>query len=235
MRGRKREDLLDQIKALEKRISDLETVRRLSRTSLDAGELTITDGVVTVRDTNGTSALSIYIDDFTPTIVMSPTVGESSNIVGEVRTTVREPETGATTYEVATTLRETGQTDGGRLVLERSGSTLSHTPLDGNETFINVGGLASPETFLFQGKWPANYAYNTLQGVLTGGFAITGGVSSATITYDLPMQPFMIPIANLKSTGGVVAWLVTAYSNSSFTVAWTDTTDKVINYLAVRT
>lgn len=230
-RSRLPEDLIQKIIRLEKRLSDLESVNRLTNASVGSGEFTLSGGDLVIRDDAGNKVLEI-IHGTEPYIAIYP----SDENAADDKIVIK----GASNLNEGVELQASIQTsssvqDGARLRLKKDYATLRHTPSGSPETTISLGKISGfSQSILFRGKWLPSTIVDKYQAVITDTLNIEAGFSSLIVSYDRTMDSQMIPLVSLLNALGAVSWSVTAQSSSGFTVAWSGTDAKTISYWSFR-
>lgn len=229
---RKLRDAADIIADLERRIATLETARRISSASIDGGELSVRGGDIVVRGSNDEPTLSIKHGDI-PEIDMQP----NAEVFQDYRLKMFGWESGGQGAALQLSVAQlngdnTDTQDGGKVLLMRDVTYLSHQPKVGNETFISMN-AADTECFQFQGKWPnaSNYSHDALS---AGSVAVAAGFGSIAITYTTPFATTACVVYGLVNTAGAVTHSLTAQSTAGFTVTWSGTLAKVLNWWTFR-
>lgn len=217
---RKPADVVDHFAALEKRVSASENSRRIGYTSFDQGTFTSVGDLVEFRflppsyqrNVSGLSAiLAFYYGD--------NNVGASLQLDNEF-----EDPSGNFLQE------------GGKLQLFTGGTILSHFQQYSGleEAYIWLGPWGT-ETIEFRCMFP-NLQSDGHQGIIGGSDSLGAGFSSYTYTYNTAFVTPAIAIVNLVNTAGLItSWNLTAQSTSSWTVTWSGTLAKTINFWIFRT
>jgi len=215
-------DLVDHMQSLQARLKALETSRKIGFTSYDDGILALRGGLPEIRflpdtqvpgSTDPTSLASIFAFHYN---------GDDNS---SLQLDIEHTDDAGGFHQ-----------NGGKVQLYGEGAILSYFPeFQGlPECYIWLGAQGI-ETIGMQGK----LSTGQLSGAdaLLPGFWDTGsGFSSYVYSYFSTFNSKAVPIVTLlNSSGGAVAWCLTAYSTASFTVAWaTGTTSKTLLFLAVR-
>jgi hypothetical protein len=223
-------DLTTIVAELMERVDKLETVRRLGTSSVDSGQLVLNGGDLVVKNNAGQIVLRIISGD-TPEVRMTPTGGDTNY---RATSLAWESETLGTIWQ-AGVQDETGEQDGGKLLLMQSGAYLSNQPKVGDEAYLSIGALGDwHDTYYFKGKWPNNVILDGKEAVAMGTVNVAAGVSSTTVTYATPFTGTPIVVYSLLNSAGAVTHSLTASSASAFTVAWSGTLAKTLNWVAFR-
>lgn len=228
-RYRRSEDLLDKINELEKRIKALERGNRIGNTSIDSGELRINSGIISVRNNAGIKVLEMNHGEGTyPKIVYTP-IGDADDSQG-----VLEAVDFSGTTQIAIYVSKSDfAVNGGKVLLWGKGAILSHQPNVGIESYLSVGYIQDEELH-FRGRWANQIQYEPQDALYMGTFSTGAGFTSWTHSYFQPFATTTVPVVSLLNSGGALTWCLTAQSTSSFTVAWTGSADKIINFWAFR-
>lgn len=215
-------DVLDHITDLRGRLKAIETSRRIGYTSFDDGLLVIKGSIPEIRFTpdnqpgtpSPVSLASIFAFHY------------NSDLNSSIQIDVERVDSGGAFHQ-----------NGGKLQLYGEAAILSYFP----EFF----GL--PECYLWLGSQGVEsiglqglFNVGQLSGadaLLPGAWKTGAGFSSYAYSYFATFNSTAVPIVTLHNTsGGAIAWCVTAFSNSGFTVAWaTGTTDKTLLFVVLRT
>lgn len=132
--------------------------------------------------------------------------------------------------------------DGGRFILSRQLAFLgwgpqSDNPFGTGDQFIWISRQAtsiSDRVISFQGKW-ANYGqYTNSDALEVGTVNIGAGATGTTVSYAATYISTAVPVVTLLNSGGAISWCLTAFTTSSFTLAWTGTAAKTINFWIFR-
>jgi len=226
-RQRDREDLVDVVIKLEKRIADLETAMRIGNTSIDTGELTVRGGDIVIQNDSGVEVLRIK-QGFIPEIQFTPMGGDSNKL------TISAWEFGTSGSSVLELASKTGigQQDGGKVLLYSGNTYLSYQPLVGEEVLIALSS-SEPESIWVRGTWLPGYAFDSHQALITDQIDVGSGWSGLIWGYSTVMSGTMVPIITIKNSVPV-AWCITAQDNSGGTVSWAGTDPKTVNLWGFR-
>jgi hypothetical protein len=234
-RYRNTEDLIAQIAQLHERVESLETAQRLGSSSIDSGQLTLTNGDLAITDANGNVTMRLQ-HGATPSLYMDPGV-----VAGGWHSRIQTWESDSSGATLEQRIENSnGFRDGGKLLLNRSTSYLSHQPLVGNECYVAVGAHSTlnsgySEHFRFRGRWIANDGFDNQDGVVCGYSDIEAGYGAASFAFPFTFDSIPIVVYSLYNSGTAVAHDLSAISASGFTVAWaTGTTAKTIGWVAFR-
>jgi hypothetical protein len=230
-----KKDLVEYITELFNRTSKGETVQRIGNTAVEDGNLTIRNGDLIVSESSGFVVLKL-LHGAVPEVRFFP-IGDTSDHRAALFGQGSSPPFPTTTITMNVETNPGGVQDGGKLILDQTYAVLSYHPLasGGNESYfwLNIDN-AAPEIMAIQGKWSNKLQYSTLQGVYPGSDSLGAGFGSYTHTYLSAFASTVIPIVTLFNSGGTVSWNLTAQSTSSFTVTWSGTTAKTINWWVYR-
>lgn len=230
------EDLVKKLERLETRLATLERMPRLIATTIDGGELVFknSDVGIVVEDSSGRRIITIVHSATGPNpdipIISLFPAGDDTAIRGELWAADFGDDT-----VLEYSLTEPLVTYGGKFYAAGSVAILSHAPNGGgNEAYIQFLPLSAFNgSFYAIGTWENNVQHGTTDAVSCGSTTV-GGVSSLTITYTQTYASTIVPIVGFHSSSGAVNWCLTAQSTSAFTVAWTGTTTKIINWWSIR-
>lgn len=215
-----RQDLFDRIAELESRIKQLEASLQIGFTAIETGELKVRNGNIVVVDTNNVPIMQITGFPLLPEILFWPAGDTDTH---RVRIFALDFNPGGTidqAWQVG--IEETdGDIDGGKVLLTRNFAILSHQPdaSGGLESYVwvNSNGL---EDLAIQGKF-YNKANLSRWAYFTGTTVVGSGFGAVVISYSTPFATAVAPVATLVDTGGAGdAWVISAYSTSSFTLDW---------------
>lgn len=230
------QDLIDKIVDLKKRITRLEKQRKLGTSALDSGAIRVPiGGLLTVVDDAGERRFLIYSDEnYVPNLVRIAVFGDTQ--VTTMHVSSSELDGINQTYLQMYTDVNGANIDRGSLELFNNGAILS---VEDSGVFdrIHIRNLApygTNGTLYMVGRWPDESQLSSEDALYTGSRSVSAGVSSVTISYPTTFASTIVPIIGLHSASGVVTWAVTAQSASSFTVAWSGTTAKIINMWNIR-
>lgn len=230
-RFRETPDLLAKIVDLEKRLSTLESARRVGNASIDAGQLTVSDGKIVVLSNDGHE--SVIVDGGSlPSYKMIPSSAPDSYQIAQYGWA---PYVGGAAYEVHVE-DHTGTRDGSKLLLTQGAAYMSHQPASGAEAFVACGDLGlGTEHFRLRGRWVYNNGYDEQDAVVFGYDSFGAGFSAAAYAFPYTFDQIPIVLCNIYNSGTAVAWDLSALSTSGFTVTWaTGTTAKTVMWAAFR-
>lgn len=229
---RKSPDLLDIIRRLEERISILERTPRLGNASIDSGQLTIKGGDIVVVEDDGITKVLEILHGLIPTINMYP-IGDGTEDF-KLTTFAWESATQGAALQLSVEKVTTGQA-GGKLLLMNRAAYFSLQRDDSPEVFIALGAITDyPEHYWFKGRFMNSVDVTDSDGLVVGQADVAGGAASFTFTYAVPKLTPMVPVVTLEC-GTIMQWQVTASSDTSFTVDWSnDTPAKKVNFWAFR-
>jgi hypothetical protein len=223
--------LYDIIEGLEERIRTLETSRRLGSASVDSGELTVRGGDIVVRNSSGDAVLRILSGN-SPEIQMTPAGNVAQDY--QLATYAWESEgQGAALQLSVERLTPTPVQSGGKLLLMAGGTYLSHQPEASTESFYSAGAFGDG-ILVMKGKFRNGVSSMGDEAVVCGSTSVAAGVSTYTFTYPVPMTTAPAVVYGILNTAGIVDHALTAQTTTSFTVVWSGTLAKVINFWAFR-
>jgi hypothetical protein len=232
-RNQGKKDIVEYVSEMMERLGTGETVRRIGATAIEDGNLTVRNGDIIVSESAGEVVWKL-LHGAVPEMRWFPIgdtdthritfYGSNDPFFAQSLTVVVETNPGAVA-------------DGGKVILSKDMAILSHHPIasGGNESYIWLNGdFSAPEVIDIQCKWYNQFQTTSLQGVYTGQASIGGGFGSYTHTYFSAFASTAVPIATLFNSGGAVSWVVSAQSTSSFTISWSGTTGKTVNWWVFR-
>jgi hypothetical protein len=204
-------DAVDHFASLERRISNVESSRRMGFTSFDTGFIKMVGALTEIRMVpEDFNELAGFISMFA--FYYGTDNGGAALQVDAER-------------EVAGNLYQ----EGGKLLLHTNGAVLSYfKEFSGEQEAYFWLGAWGAETIEIRGLFPEIQTDNR-QAVLAGSSDVSAGFSSFTYTYAAAFVTSAIPVVTLLSSA-VVTWNLTAQSSSSWTMSWTGTTAKTLNY-----
>lgn len=230
-----KKDIIEHITEIAERVGAGETAQRIGATSIEDGNLTVRNGDIIVSESAGQVVFRLLHGTF-PEMRWFP-IGDTD----AYRISFFADFDGSLPLQNMVISVETnpgGVVDGGKIILARSAAIFSRHPLasGGNETYIWLGDSgANLEIIDIQGKWLNKFQPSPLTGVYPGQDSLGAGFGSYTHTYFTAFATTAVPIVTLFNSGGTVSWNLTAQSTSSFTVTWSGTTAKTINWWVYRT
>lgn len=234
---RTRDDVLDYIMKLEKRVSDLETARRITNTTLDTGTLTVVNGDITIVNAEGRVLLRLKGNalEFYP--------GGSSDTTVKQRTWLASGlggDDGGVEIAVGNSL---SSQNGGRMALSQKSAFYGMQFSGANippAVYLNRAGMfvsddpTYKQAIRFHGLFSPGYAPTGYEAVIADRVYVDPGFSSVYYNYPRSMVGTMAPNVTIQQSGTPVAWTIQSADNSGFTVAWANSTDKYVNVWAVR-
>lgn len=229
---RKHDDLIAQIADLQERISYLETSQRLNSSSIDSGQLVLRNGDLVVVDGDGNPTLTLTHGS-QPSIIARPSA--EAGAYGSRIFSWTAPSTGPSLEERIED--SNGVRDGGKLLLNKYTSYLSHQPAVGAECYVAVGAHTGgyTEHFRFRGRWVTNDGFDNQDGVICGYAEVEAGFGAVSFAFPYEFDKIPIVLYSLYNVGTAVAHDLSALSTTGFTVAWaTGTTAKTIGWVAFR-
>lgn len=213
------DDLIDVIVKLEKRVKDLETNQRLSYSAFELGSIKMISEIpsITMYPTgpDSTRRAALYAFDF----------GGTGDPAGTAVTLVIEGLDPDSFIDSA----------GGTIFLGYNFALLGvHNPIDDiPESYIWLG-QPGDDLIDFQGTFNDQNQTSAQQAIYSGSFVTGAGFTSFTHTYFEAFASQVVPVCTLLNSAGALTWNLTAQSTSSFTVAWSGTLTKTINFWNVR-
>lgn len=225
-------DIVEYVKKLEERVSILERTPRLGNASIDSGQLTVKGGDIVVVEADGTTRVLEIVHGSIPSINMYP-IGDGGEDFKLAMFGWESAAQGAA-LQLSVEKVDTGQA-GGKLLLMNRATYLSLQRDDSPEVFIALGAVENhPEHYWFKGRFMNGIDVTDSDGLVVGQMDVAGGAASATFTYAFPKLTPMVPVVTLECTT-IMQWQVTASSETSFTVDWSnDTPAKKVNFWAFR-
>lgn len=215
------DDLLKIIRNLERRIKDLESSQRAGFTSFEAGQLKLISDFPEIDFLPlGPDALrqgSLYAFDFG--------TGTPGDAAGTALTLLIESFDPVGGFDSA----------GGKVLFWNTGAVLSlNNHADGiPESFLWLGAGGS-DIMDLQGRFYNQTQSSSQQAVYAGTFDASAGFGSFTHSYFQAFSTTVVPVCTVLNSAGALSWCITAQSTSSFTVAWTGTLAKTVNFWNVR-
>lgn len=237
-------DLAEIIEGMNKRISAGETAWRAGNTAIENGNLVVRNGDIVVSLSDDTEVLRILHGDVPEIRYMATGVdtdrfgavwGEDVTIdlgsgFGNVDTTVMH----MGVYDTA--IPDDHVPDGGEVILHIDAAKLEYNPNNGDNSvslWLNTYSRVDPfkDIITMQGKWDNGYDFSSQSAMSAGSFNVSAGFSSLTWTYIQTFDTTIAPVVGLVNTAGLVtSWNITAMSNSDFTVTWSGTLAKTVNF-----
>lgn len=226
LRGQK--DVVEYFIDLNRRVTTEETSLRAGHTAIEDGNFTVRNGDIIVSESDDSIVLRLMHGDI-PEIRMWP-LGDTDT--HRVAFFAYDDVDGGQTAAIIIETDPGTVIDGGKLLIGRNFAVLSHQPdaSGGEESYFWLGvDPFAPEVASFRGKWANQTQYDDHQGIYAGTHGISAGFTSWTHTYSTPFASDIGTIVTLQSSA-VVSWMVTAQSSSAFTVSWSGTTAKTLNF-----
>lgn len=237
-------DLNDIIEDLHRRIKTGETAQRIGNTAIENGNLTVRNGDIVVSLSDDTEVLRILHGDV-PEIRYQAT-GVDTNRFGAVWGEDITIDLGSGFGFVDTTVMHMGVydttvpedhvADGGELTLHVDSAKLEYNPNNGDNhlsIWLNTYSRVDPfkDIITIQGKFDNGFDFSAQSAMSTGSFNVGAGFGSLTWTYIQTFATTIAPVVGLVNTAGIVtSWNITAMNTSNFTVSWTGTLAKVVNF-----
>jgi len=227
---------LDKIVAdLIRRVEQLERNPRISSTSIDTGALIVRGGDIIVENADGIEIIRITQSGAlgVPEIRFSPLGLATSHILSINADDAVVNGTAQTLGRFEVLDASTSDLDGGFVHIYETGSKIGFSDFGVSEAFAEFAILgAVTDGIRFVGRFGG--AFSNIEGVIAGTQAVGAGFGGITIGYPFTMATTPSPIVGLLNSAGALAWCLTAQSNTSFTVSWSGTLAKTINYWSVR-
>jgi hypothetical protein len=125
--------------------------------------------------------------------------------------------------------------DGGEVALALDNAKLLYTPNNGDnalEFTLNKYGRTDPfqDVLYFQGKWDVNFDFASDGAIATGTIPVSAGFGSFTWFYTQTFDTTIAPVIGLFAAVANFNWCVSEMPTDKFSVDWSDTTAKTINY-----
>jgi hypothetical protein len=230
---RTRQSLEDIIQELNDRVRALENAKRAANTSIDNGSLTLTGGNLVVKDTSGNTVLTIR-QGALPTIEMTPSSSVAQNYLLKYLGWESSTQGAALQLDV-NRIENDGSTtrNGGKLLLMRDASYLSHQPDGASEAFW-AAGAGGNGVLSAKGKFGDGVVADSEAAIIVGKVDIAAGVSTYTYNYATPLASTPVLTYALLNSAGAVTHSLTANSATGFTVAWSGTLAKTLYFQAFR-
>lgn len=226
-------DILEFIAGAYKRIEAGETVQRAGFTAIEDGDFVVRNGDIIVSETEGNVVFRL-LHGTTPEMRFFP-IGIADT--HRISFFAKNDDFFGETLFISVETNPGAVVDGGKVILSNTMTILSYQPLasGGNEAYLwFAADPSNPEAISVQGKWFNALQGSSLDGIYTGQDSLGAGFSSYTHTYFVAFATTPVPIVTLFNSGGVVSWILTAQSTSSYTVSWSGTTAKTINWWVFR-
>lgn len=225
-------DIIEFVAGAYRRIEAGETFQRAGFTAIEDGNFVVRNGDIIVSETTNQIVLRI-LHGPEPQIRFFP-IG--TNDVHRINLFAQTDDTFGETFFIMVETNPGAVVDGGKIILSNDTTILSFQPLasGGNESYLWLNYPGAPEVLDMQGKWMNQFQTTTQQGLYPGQASLGGGFGSYTHTYFSAFASTVVPIVTLFNSGGTVSWNLTAQSTSSFTVTWSGTTAKTINWWVFR-
>lgn len=229
LKGQK--NIIDYILSIMDRLEKGEKGLRIGFTAIEDGNLTVRNGDIIVSETDDSIVLKI-LHGAVPEIRFWP-LGDTDThqatlFAYDYNGDVTNPDQA---IQLDVELVD-NTVDGGKVLLTRNYAILSHQPDGFEESYIwlNAQGSSNRQVFLFRGKWSNQQQVDSNMGLYMGSIGVSAGFSSWTHTYSVAFASTMCPVVGLVNTAGTVTWNITAMSTSAFTVTWTGTLAKTLNF-----
>jgi hypothetical protein len=101
---------------------------------------------------------------------------------------------------------------------------------------LNPEPISYPGTIAIRGKWLNQVDLDANQAISVGSVDVIAGLSSVTYTYDVTMASLMAPVVGLFNVGGALltSWNISDMTTISFSVRWSGTLAKTMNFWSMR-
>lgn len=209
-------DIVSYVREISERITSQEQALKSGHTSIEDGNFIVRNGNILVSESDDTVVLRIKHGEV-PEINMWP-LGDTDT--HQVTFLGYDDTAGGQALGLLVETSPGMSPDGGKLLLTREFSILSHQPNIGNETFIWLNSLQGviEEVALYRGRWSDQLQYDSNMGLYMGAFTASSGVSTWTHTYSTPFSTTIAPLFTVGINGGTVTWGIDSYSTSSFVI-----------------
>lgn len=233
--------LVDRVRVLDARINNLERTPRFVSTSIDNGDMVVkaNHAIITVKDTNGQPVLYIVTLNNQTAIWYAPPDTPNDFISYQwAFSNLGLDIDQQTYYQMAMVPSDASNFPIMGIALGETISSIEYINDDNTLSSyfqsrkLSLYGLDG--NMRIAGRWQNRGQVSNRDGVHCGNATIAAGVSSSTYSYPATFASTMVPIVSLRETTGVVTWCITAQSNASFTVSWTGTLLKVLNWWCIR-
>jgi len=236
-------DLNDIIIDMHRRLRAGETALRIGNTAIEDGNLVVRNGDIVVSLSDDTEVMRIVHGDvpdirFFATGVDSDRFGaiwgeDVSIDLGSGFGIVDTTQMHVGVYD--STVPEDHVRDGGSLRLLVDDAILEYIPNNGDTDThmrLNTYSRVDPfkEVITFKGRWDNLYDFSGLTAMSVGSVDVPAGFGSFTWSYVQTYSTTIAPIVGLVNTAGLVDWTITAMSTASFTVTWSGTLAKTLNF-----
>lgn len=223
-----RKDIVELVTDISQRLKRNENALRVGHTSVDDGNFTVRNGDIIFSESDTTESMRLFHGTI-PELRMLPLGLDSSHHIsmfgfdfGNFSTAVQ---IGVEKID--------NSIDGGKILLWPSGAVFSFQPNVGNEVYIWLN--IFEDNIAVRGSWINQNDIDSRQALSVGSVDVGAGVSSLSWSYATTMASRMAPVIGLVDTAGLVtSWNLTAMSTSGFTVTWTGTLAKTVNFWVFR-
>lgn len=229
LKGQK--DIVEYIRDLRGRMADKETSLQIGNTAIEDGSLTVRNGDIIVSESDGHVVLRVLHGEI-PEIRFFP-IGESSDTHrGAIFSYDASGNPLDPNQVLALDIEELdSDVDGGKIELTKKDAFIGHVPNGLGQTWIWFNPFGdTTQLMAFNGRLSNQFQYSNEDAIYTGSEAVSAGFSSYTHTYFTSFATTVAPVVGLVNTGGAISWVISAMSTSSFTVAWSGTTAKTVNW-----
>ena len=234
---------LNQFTELEDIVTGHKKTLRTSHKSVEEGELRIRNGNFYIMGDDDDIDISM-IPGAIPTMTMyaKGLANETHSVIYYSTDFSSAPELTDQAGSIYISRISDNAVDGGRFILARSLAFLGWGPQSGSpygtgDQFIWIARQATSITdrvISFQGKW-ANYGqYSNSDALEMGTVNVGAGGTGTTVSYAATYISTVVPVVTLLNSGGAISWCLTAQTTSGFTIAWSGTAAKTINFWIFR-
>lgn len=224
-----KKDIFDYIKDIKDRTDTQETGLRAGHTAIEDGDFILRNGDIVVSESDNSIVLRI-LHGAIPQIHFFPLGATDTH---RARILSLDFDVGAGADQAIQMGVETvgGVQDGGKVLLSKTYAILAHQPNGGNESYFWLNIL--PEMILYRGKWNNQVQQDSRTGIYPGTVDLGAGFAGVTISYAITVASTMVPVTTIMSSAAVT-WNLSAFNTNGFTLVWSGTTAKTINWWAFR-
>lgn len=223
-------DLIQLIADLNKRISTLESANSLGSASIDGGELTVRGGDIVVRNDNDEEVLRIAHGQV-PQIILHPDAG-----LDDLYSVVYSWESVSQGAALQASIHNsTGDQDGGKLLLMKGATYLSHQP-DGPaaETYMALSEYDPfPNYISFKGLFLQN-RYRGDEPWEMGYDSIAAGFGAISYAFAYPYDQVPQIIYSISGATANFNHCIVSPSTTGFTIGWSDALAHTVSWVAIR-
>lgn len=218
LKGQK--SIVDFVVEALKRVQNTETGLRAGHTAIEDGDFVVRNGDIVVSESDDSVVLRIVHGE-SPKIQMWPLGDDDSHRITMLG--YDDPD-GAQALVIFVETSPGGLVDGGKLLLTKDFTVLSHQPNSGNESFLWLNSHpVTSEVLIYRGRWIDQGQMDANQGIYCGNFTATSGFSTWTHTYFTPFASNIAPVFTVGVTGTTLSWGIENYSTSSFVMRFSTT------------